>query len=164
MSVLADILRTYRAPRQVLRSRMAGPVREDRALAILMAACGLIFIAQWPRLAREAWIDPSISLDARLAGALFAWLIVMPLAFYVLAFVIRMTIRLSGSPATAYQVRMALFWALLSSGPLWLVSGVVAGFAGPGATFTAASTVGLAALVGFVWVGLSGLTYEKETS
>lgn len=164
MSVLPDILRTYRAPRQVLRSRMAGPPREDRALAILMAACGLIFIAQWPRLAREAWIDPSISLDARLAGALFAWIIVMPLVFYALAFVIQVTIRLSGRPATAYQVRMALFWALLTSGPLWLASGLVAGFAGPGAAFTVVSTLGLAALVGFVWAGLSGLEFEKETS
>ena len=54
MSVALDILRTFRAPRAVLRKRIASGAREDRALAILMGACLLIFVAQWPRLSREA--------------------------------------------------------------------------------------------------------------
>ena len=35
-----------------------------------MLACALIFVAQWPRLSRAAFLDPSIELNARLAGAL----------------------------------------------------------------------------------------------
>jgi hypothetical protein len=32
--------------------------REDRALAMLIAACLVIFVAQWPRLSREAYLAP----------------------------------------------------------------------------------------------------------
>ena len=159
MSVVLDIIRTYRSPREVQARRMSGAPREDRALAVLLAGCSLIFIAQWPRLARESHLDPSIALDARLAGALFAWLMVMPLVFHALAFALALILRLSGRAVTGYSVRMALFWALLASGPLWLFAGLLAGFA-PGAGVAVTSGAALLAVVLFTAAGLRAFPAE----
>lgn len=154
MSVTLDIARTYRAPREVVRRRMAGPAREDRALAILMAACVLIFVAQWPRLSREAYLDGTIGLDQLMAGALMGWIIFAPLFFYVLAFVAHMGLKLAGSAASGYQSRIVLFWALLAASPLWLLTGLTAGFVGEG---PALSIVGLLALTAFLVFWCAGL-------
>ena len=54
MSIVADIVRSYVQPRAVIRDRLAEGQREDRALMLLMLGCGLVFVAQWPRLARRA--------------------------------------------------------------------------------------------------------------
>ena len=45
MSALTDIAATYRGPGGVLRRLLARGQREDRALAILMAGCALVFVA-----------------------------------------------------------------------------------------------------------------------
>ena len=153
MSIVADILRTYRAPRAVQARRMGGEPREDRLLACLLAACALIYVAQWPRLAREAWIDPSVGLDARLAGALFSWLMVMPLVFYALALLLAFLLRLVRSDVAGYECRAAVFWALLASTPLWLFAGLLGGFA-PGAGWSLVSGLALAAVVVFVIAGI----------
>ena len=57
-----DILRSYRTPRRVLRERIGTKAREDRAFATLMAGCVLTFVAQWPRLSREAFFDEGSAL------------------------------------------------------------------------------------------------------
>jgi hypothetical protein len=155
MSVVLDILRTYRAPRDVQARRIAAGPREDRALAILLAACALIFVAQWPRLSREAFLDPSIGLDARMAGALFAWILIMPLVFYALSIILTLILRVPG-----HAVRMALFWALLASTPLWLLAGLLAGFA-PGPGFGLVSAAALLAVVVFAAAGL--MTARRTT-
>ncbi|MDA8584724.1 YIP1 family protein [Rhodobacteraceae bacterium] len=132
---------------------MSGPLREDRALVILISACALIFVAQWPRLARESHLDPSIELDALLAGALFAWLMVMPLVFYALSIVLTVVLRISGQRITGFSCRMGLFWAVLASTPLWLFAGLLAGFA-PGPGFAIVSTLALATVLVFAGAGL----------
>jgi hypothetical protein len=159
MSVTRDIARTYRAPREVLRRRVAGAPREDRALAIVMAACALMFVSQWPGLSRLAFEDPSVPLDMRLGGALLGWVFIAPLALYLLAAVVHAIARLFGGRASWYEARMALFWALLASSPLWLLNGLVAGFIGPGPELT---LVGLAALLAFLVFWGAGL-WEVET-
>lgn len=68
MSVTADILRSWHSPRLVLRARLSQGVREDRALAVLLCACLMMFIAQWPALARAAQAAPDVPLQARLGG------------------------------------------------------------------------------------------------
>ena len=161
MSIVLDILRTYRAPRAVLTRRMSGPPREDRALACLMAACGLIFVAQWPRLSREAVLDPSIALDARLAGALFAWLMVMPLVLYGLGLLVLLLARGLGRRLTGFQVRMALFWSLLATVPLWLLAGLAAGFA-PGPAFPLLSTLALGLVAVFTGAGILAAPKTEE--
>lgn len=150
MSVALDIARTYRAPRRVIRHRAAPPVSEPRALAILMAGCLMMFVAQWPALSRAAWEDPSIPLDARLGGALLGWLIIAPLAFYGLAALSHGLALLFRGRASWYEARLALFWALLAASPLWLLTGLLAGFLGDGPAFTlTGSLAGLAFL--FFW-------------
>ena len=159
MSITRDIARTYRAPREVLRRRVAGPPREDRALAIVMAACALMCVSQWPLQSRLAFEDPTVPLDMRLGGALLGWVFIAPLALYLLAAVVHALARLFGGRASWYEARMALFWALLAATPLWLLNGLVAGFVGPGPGLT---LVGLAALAAFLLFWGAGL-WEVET-
>ena len=140
--------------------RISGLPREDRGLAVLLGACGLIFVAQWPRLSREAFLEPEIPLDARMAGALFVWILVMPLVFYALSLVVHGVLRALGSEASGFQVRMSMFWALLASTPLWLVSGLMLGFAGPGPGANVLSTL---ALVTFAVLAIFGLVAASRS-
>jgi hypothetical protein len=132
MSVTRDIVHSYRNPAQVMRRHLAGGPREDRALMFLMLACALLFVAQWPRLARKAAIDDTITFDVLLAGALFGWIFVAPLFFYGLAALSRLVARTAGGQGTYGTARMALFWTLLTISPLALLRGLVSGFVGPG--------------------------------
>ncbi|MCV6595918.1 MAG: YIP1 family protein [Mangrovicoccus sp.] len=136
MSVTLDILETYRAPRRVLRRQLAGPEHEGRLLVYLMLACALIFVSQWPRLAREAHLDPSVPLDARLGGALLAWIMIAPLLFYALAGISHLLAWLFGGKGRGYGGRLALFWALLAVSPLWLLYGLASGMLGAGTQLT----------------------------
>ncbi len=153
MSVVLDIVETYRFPRAVQARRMAGLRHEGGLLAIALAACGLVFVAQWPRLARESLSDPAIGLDARMAGALFAWMVAMPLALYGIALLAQAVLRLARWPATGYACRAALFWALLASTPAWLLSGLAAGLA-PGPAHDAMSLVAMLLFCAFLWAGM----------
>jgi hypothetical protein len=152
--VSTDIVRTYRAPRRVVREKLAGGEREDRALATLMAACFLIFVAQWPLLSRQAYLDPSVPLDARMGGALMGWLFIAPMAAYVIAAASRLLARLFGGRGTWFGARLALFWALLAASPLWLLNGLVAGFIGPGAALNLVGLIAVGAFVVFWGAGL----------
>ncbi len=158
MSVSTDIVRTYRSPRRVVREKLARGVREDRALATLIGACVLIFVAQWPLLSRQAHLDPSVPLDVRLGGALLGWLFIAPMAAYVIAALSHVLARIFGGTGSWFGARLALFWALLAASPLWLLNGLVAGLIGPGA---ALSLVGLVAICVFLVFWGAGL-WEVE--
>jgi hypothetical protein len=163
LSLVLDIVRSYRTPRRVLRERIGTTVREDRALATLFAACALMFVAQWPRLSREAFVDDSIALEVRMTGALFGWMLVAPLAMYFLALLSQAAVRLAGRDASGYDARMALFWAFLASSPLWLLTGLASGFLGQ---TVASAIVGAAAFSGFLvlWAsGISEISGRQET-
>lgn len=164
MSVTRDIARTYVRPREVFRRRLGAGVREDRALAVAMAACVLIFIAQWPRLARQAHVDETIDLDALLAGALLGWVFIMPLVLYGLAALSHLAARVFGGQGTWFRARLALFWALLAASPLWLFHGLVAGFVGPGASLSLVGFLALGAFVVFWGVGLTEAEGQRATS
>ncbi len=154
MSVTRDIVATYRGPGRVVARLLTMGQREDRALAILMAACTIVFIAQWPRLARQAHLDPSIELQMLLGATLLAWVMIAPLLIYVLAYVSHLVARVLRGRGSAFGARIALFWALLASSPLILLQGMVAGFIGPGPALT---LVGVIWLVVFAWFWLAGL-------
>ncbi|MCC5989133.1 MAG: YIP1 family protein [Pararhodobacter sp.] len=159
MSLSGDILRSWRAPRAVLRARLAAAQGERSAILYLMLACVLIFVAQWPRLSREAASDDAIPFEGLMAGALFGWLFVAPLFFYAIAGLMGMVLRLL-RPATRWlAVRMALFWALLATSPLVLIQGALAALAGPGAVALAS---GLAVLAVFVVILVAGLRVALE--
>ena len=142
MAVSSDILRTWRHPRQVVADLLAQGRREDRAIAILMAGCGLVFVAQWPRLARVAH-ETGDELARLLAYELLAWIFVWPLAFYALAGLSWLVLRIVRRPITAYASRLALFWAFLAATPAGLLYGLQTGFNGAD---------GASRLVGAVWL------------
>ena len=145
MSIALDIVRTYRAPQDVLKRQMrAGENSEGRALAVLMGACFLLFVAALPFLSRQAYLDPTKTFQDLMAGAFFAWLLMMPLVFYVLSLIVILVLKVLRVTAPAHHVRMGIFWALLASSPLWLFSGLAAGFTGDssGAALAAVAAVG----------------------
>ena len=130
MSVTLSILETYRAPRRVMRRQLAGPESEARAKVSLMLACLLIVVSQWPRLSREAVVDPTVPLEARMGGALLGWIFVATLFYYLLAGLSFMVARVFGGQGTGYGARLVLFWALLAISPLWMLHGLLSGFLG----------------------------------
>lgn len=158
MPVATDIVATYRGPGRVVRRLLDMGQREDRALAILMAGCVLVFVAQTPRLAREAHLTGQ-ELNMLLGGALLAWVIIAPLIFYVLAAISHVCAWALGGRGDWYGARMALFWSLLASSPLLLLHGMVAGFVGPG---PALQGVGFLWLVVFGWFWFSGLKQAER--
>lgn len=159
MAVLADMRRAWSDPRGLIRDKVAQG-REPGALATLMGACVLIFVAQWPEMARLAQTHPDVPLDARVGGSLMAVVFILPLFLYFLAWVIGLLGRALGGQASGFAVRMALFQALLSAAPLFLLNGLVRGMTEPGPGQLA---VGALALAGFVYLFLSMLlTVERE--
>ncbi len=153
MSALTDIAATYRGPGATIRELIGRGRREDRALAILMAACLLIFVAQWPRLARQAHLSGE-DLNMLLGANLMAWIFLAPLVFYGLAGLSHLVARLLGGQGSFYGARIALFWPLLATSPLLLLHGLVAGFIGPGPQLTLVGAIWLAL---FLWFWIAGL-------
>jgi hypothetical protein len=147
VAVSTEILRSWRAPRRAMRRQLAAAT-EARALAYLIAGCGLVFVAQWPRLAREAHVAPEVPLDARIGGALIGWLGLAPLLLYGLAALSHLAARALGGRGSWLGARMALAWSLLAAAPLVLLQGLVAGFLGPGPALTLTGGVLAAAFLG----------------
>jgi len=148
MSVTRDIIATWRNPRRVMRRLLDMGQRDDRALMYLLLACGLIFVAQWPRLSREVTLNPDgAPLDAQLSITFFAMLMVWPIMFYGLGALVHLVARTLGGQGTWYSARLALFWSLLASTPAWLFYGLVQGVVGPGGAETA---VGAGVLIVFL--------------
>ncbi len=158
MPVTSDIVATYRGPGRVVRRLLELGQREDRALVFVMAFCVVAFIAQLPSLSRRAHLE-GLELNMLMGGALLGTVIILPLFFYLLAFLSYGAARLVGGKGSAYGARVALFWALLSSTPLVLLNGLVAGFIGPGPTL---SVVGLVWVAVFLWFWLSGLRQAQR--
>lgn len=153
MPVASDIVATYRGPRRVMRRLLDMGTREDRALAILMAGCLVVFVGQWPRLAREAHLTDQ-DLNPMLGGALMAWVFIAPLLLYALATVSHLIARILGGQGSGFGARMALFWAFLAASPLILLHGLTAGFVGPGIEL---QVVGALWLVIFLWFWMMNL-------
>ena len=158
MPVTSDIAASYRRPRKTLRALLARGISEPRALAYLMGACGVMFIAQWPKLAREAHLTGS-DLEMDLGGALLGTLFFLPLVFYIIAGLSHVVAKGIGRPVSGYQSRLALFWALLAASPLALFYGLIGGFIGPGGALT---LVGVAWLAVFLWLWTTGLREARK--
>ncbi|NPD16929.1 YIP1 family protein [Xinfangfangia sp. D13-10-4-6] len=165
MSITTDIFRTWRRPGTVMREKLAEGPREEKALIVLFSACLLLFVAQWPRLSREAFLaqeaaraagtplDQVPGIQALLGINFFVYLFVLPLIFYAVAALSALVIRLAGGRIGPYAARISLFWALLCTGPLMLFQGLLAGFKGPGMPLTVVGLL-IAALFIWLWVRL----------
>lgn len=155
MALTTDIVASYRRPGRVLARRLSVPQGrgEARALVTVMLACLLIFVAQWPRLSREAYLTGR-DFGMLAGGALLGWIFIAPLVLYLIAALSHLVARAFGGRATWLEARMALFWALLAAAPLWLFWGLIAGFIGPGPALDA---VGVVALLAFLAIWIGGL-------
>lgn len=159
MSVTGQIVATYTGPRKVMRRLLTMPFNEGRALAIALAGCGVIFVGQWPRLAREAHMQDE-EIYPLIGGALLGWMFIMPLVLYLLAFISHLIAQAASGEGAAYGARLALFWAMLASSPVMLLCGMIAGFVGPGPGLTLVQLLWLLVLL---WVWLASL-YEVNWS
>ncbi|UWR13625.1 YIP1 family protein [Sulfitobacter sp. M368] len=153
MSATRDIVATYRGPGQVVRRLTGQGPREDRALIYLMLGCLMVFVAQTPRLAREAH-ETGADLGMSMGGTLMAWLFIAPLLLYLIASLSHLVARALGSSLSGFGARVALFWALLAASPILLLWGLTAGFVGPGIEMTSVGVIWVAV---FLWFWLGGL-------
>ena len=154
MSLVSNLLHTYRRPAQVVGDLDQQGLREPQVLFFGLLACGLIFVAQWPGLSRAAALDPSVTLEQRMGGALFAVMFMLPLLLYGVAGLIQLVLRLAVAPVTGLRVRLALFWALLSVTPLMLLQGGLSGFLGANPVVTLFGFVVAASFLYILGAGL----------
>lgn len=154
MSLVKDIVATYRGPRKVVRRLLGQGQQEARAFMYVFLACALIFVAQWPRLRREAHFDETVPYEALIGGALMGWIFIAPLALYVVALLSHWIARAFRASGEAYGARVALFWALLAATPLWLFYGLVQGMIGPSPITTITGAVAFAVFAWFWTMGL----------
>lgn len=153
MSVTTDIPATYLGPRKVFARLLSMGAREDRLLVFLLSGCVLTFVAQMPKLAREAHLSGQ-ELNMLLGGALLGIVFIAPLLLYTLALAAHLLARALRGRGEAYQARLALFWAFLAASPVMLLHGLVAGFIGPGVPLDAVGIIWCAA---FLWFFVSGM-------
>lgn len=158
MAAIDDILRSYRAPRDVVRGLLARTRSEPRALSLLIAALVLIFIGQWPRLSRQAF-ESGQPMAGLVLGTALALGATVPV-FYGLAALGHLGARLGGGRGSWYGARIALFWALLAAAPLMLLQGLVSGLIGPGVQLALVSGLVFLAFV-LIWgAGLRVAEFE----
>ncbi len=159
MPLTSDIAQTWRTPRRVIRRILDQGRREDRAIAFVLIACFLIFIAQWPRLSRVAAgfdLPPGEEvpeLSRLMAYEFMSWVMIWPLLFYMIAAVSHLIAKVFGGKGDWYGARIALFWSLLATVPVLLLHGLTAGFLGPGPQTN---------LVGAIWVIAFGVIWGQS--
>lgn len=160
MSVSRDMLAMWWRPAVVVARQLAQGVREERALAVLLAGCLLMFVSELPVLQRqavEAGAGDAGAGDDFLRGASYAfmaWMMLAPLVLYGLAAAGRLGARVFRLRTTGYGARFALFWALLCAAPAVLLYGLTLGLVGPGPAAQVVGAVWIAAFVIFWTIGL----------
>lgn len=153
MSATRDILASWRHPRRVIRRHLDRAPSEPFAFSLLVVFLGLAFVAQWPRLSREAALPPEVPLLPAMLATALALLAAIPLLYGVAA-VSHLVARAVGGAGTFHAARLALFLALLAVAPVMLLQGLTVGFLGQGAQ---AVTLGVIAVVAFVAIWISML-------
>lgn len=149
MSLWADVLTAYRAPRALMARKCAAPVREPAALALALGAAFFAFLGQWPVLMRAAHFAPDVPLPARLGAALWSNLFLLPLFLYALAAGTHLIALALGGRGSFYTARLALFWAFFAIAPLTLLLGLWRGYAGD---FGPVVFAQLAVFATFLWL------------
>ena len=154
MSLVQNIIRTYRAPKRTMAGLLSQGPREPEILFFGLLACGLVFMAQWPVLSRAATLDPSITFEQRMGGALFGIMFMLPLLLYGIAGLLQLLLRLVAGRVPGRDVRMVLFWSFLSITPLMLVQGGLSAFLGATAAVSAFGFVVAAVFLYILGAGL----------
>jgi hypothetical protein len=170
LPVTTDIAASYRRPGDVLRDKLARAPSEARALAYLMGACGVMFVASWPKIARDTYLEDPARWQAEggafrdavqpaIGGALMGTLIFLPLLCYGLALLVQGLAALTKPGVPGHDVRLVVFWALLAATPLALLNGMVAGFIGPGPVLNGVGALWFGA---FVWFCITGVREARR--
>lgn len=154
MSVVQNIVRTYRAPKEAFAGLISQGPREPQLLAFMLLACGLIFVAQWPVMSRAAFEDPTVTFQQRMGGALFGIMFMLPLLLYGLAGLLQLGLRAFRRGVAGLHVRLVLFWSLLAITPLMLLRGGLSAFLGP---IPAVTAFGFVVLVVFLYILGAGI-------
>lgn len=157
--IVPRIFESWIAPRRVVRGLQGMP---DAALTVVLLGAMLVFLlAQAPLHARQATLDSSISLGARLSGAALAVMFLMPLLAYLIAQLLALASWLTPWRLNSEDSRLALFWALLASSPAMLLAGLTAGLIGPGAALTLTRAVAGAGFL-IIWAaGIAALAVRR---
>ena len=145
MSVVPDILESWRAPGRVVRRHLARPRSEAFLFTFLFTFLLIAFIAQWPIAARLALQNPDAPLAPRMFAAGLGLLATIPV-WYGLAALSRLLARAMGGQGDWYSARLALFWALATITPAMLLMGLSIGILGQG---TQTNALGLVVGVAF---------------
>lgn len=155
MSLIPDIVESWRAPGRVLRRHLDRPRSEAFAFTFLFTFLLVAFVAQTPYAARLVHLQPEVPMSQRLFAVFLGLIATIPL-WYGLAAASRLVARLMGGQGSWYSARMALFWALVTVTPAMLLMGLSLGFLGQGG-----QTNALGAVVGLAFLVLWGLMLRE---
>lgn len=154
MSVLAEIVESWRHPSQGVRRHLERGKSEAFVFTFLILFLFICFVAQWPAAARVTALTPEIPIIPQLLPRALGLLATIPV-WYLLAALGALMVRVFGGKGDWYGGRLALFWALATVSPLVLLAGLVSGFIGPGAQLVAVGLLTFAAFVGFWAINLA---------
>ena len=160
MPLTKDIVATYVGPGRVMRHLMTIGCDESRLLMFLYGFCAISFVAQTPRLARQAHLTGQ-DISALMGGTLLATLLFLPLIFYGLAAFTQLVRCCLRWPGTGFGARLSLFWSLLATTPILLLHGLVAGFLGAGAALNLVKVIWFSF---FLWFWFATLRVSGERS
>lgn len=155
MSLVPDIVESWRAPGRVVRRHLARPRSEPFLFTFLFTFLVIAFVAQAPYAARLAHLMPEAPLKQRLFAAFLGLIATIPL-WYGLAAASRLVAKALGGQGTWYGARLALFWALVTIAPGMLLMGLSLGFLGQGP-----QTNALGVLVGLAFLTFWGLMLRE---
>src|SRR3990167_5270331 len=117
MAIVPDILRSWRKPRAVIRERLAGPEREDRALVALMGCLFLVPLFAYALAALSHWIAKALGGQGSGYGArvaLFWALLAVSPAVLFQGLIAGFIGPGAGLAAVGVIVAVAFFWIWLS--------------------------------------------------
>lgn len=146
MSLIPDIVESWRAPGRVVRRHFARPRSEAFVFTFLFTFLLIAFVAQTPYASRLSHLQPEVPLQQRLFAAALGLMATIPL-WYAVAALSRLLARAFGGQGSWYGARLALFWALVSITPAMLLMGLSLGFLGQGPQTNA---LGVVVGVGFL--------------
>ncbi len=124
MTVFGEIVASYRNPRAAMQRQIDLVKGEERLLIYVVLATLLLVVARFPALlqlanaAAEGEKTPMAIIAGNLTGSLFFG----PLLLYALAAISHLVAKGFKGQGGFFGARLALFWALLASAPLALLS------------------------------------------
>ena len=125
MALTADIVESWRRPREVVRRHLNRGRSEPFVFSLLVAFLILAVVAVTPYLGARALAEGK-PLAPYVLGACYGAVVAVPLV-YLFAALGHLTARLMGGQGGFYHGRLAFVWALLTIAPAMLIYGLVRG-------------------------------------